>query len=80
MAESRIIDIALETASEKTGFFRQKTVTEENLRLRTSGGSIILPEHAVTGAGDSWKLLKSRLYHMAKEKNVPFYDRRKKES
>jgi hypothetical protein len=59
---------------EPTGLLGRKTRTEEALCLHTDRGDIFLRKSAVEDAGDSWRLLTSRLWNMAKEQGIPFQD------
>ena len=76
MAGSKITAIYLDTITERSGILGRKTTEEELLRLMMAGGSVVLRESAVTGAGDSWRLMKRRLWNLSKDHSIPFEDRR----
>ena len=76
MERSAITGVTLTNITEKTGFLGRRIITEEQVCLAASGGSIYLRQHVVEAAGDSWKLFKARLRENAKEYDIPFEDKR----
>lgn len=77
MAETTITGITLMNITEKTGFLGRRIITEEQVRLKTSGGSIYLRQHVLEDTGDSWKLFQARLRENAAQYGIPYADERK---
>lgn len=76
MASSKLQRICLTRFSHPAGLLGRRVETEECLRLFYEGGTVTVSQAAVEGTGSSWKLLKKRLYLSARDKGIPFEDRR----
>ncbi len=74
MAKSSITALEIQTCQERAGFLGRRTVSDEMLRMETSGGCIYLRKSTVEDAGDSWPRFKRRLSGLAREKGIPYQD------
>lgn len=69
---AKIRGFAIEPIQKQKTVLGRKGETESAIVLKTTGGNVILPKSAVTGAGDSWEKLTRRLRTLAQEKGIPF--------
>jgi len=74
MGKQAITGFVLRTVTEKGGLFGRKTVTDQELEIQVSGGSVFLRRSTLIAAGDNWGKLKRTARAQAARSGVPFTD------